>query len=140
MGGAMARPPNATCRRVLPHPMVAVDSVQWGVCGARRTELKCGVEGLAACEPGGRRRGVGRHKGGRWGRGYRGMSVWVGVCGGWVGQRLGRAGREGGHWWLPTALVVNYILTKSGGGGSEAAVRGWGSAHAERERLTGVSE
>ena len=89
----MARPPNATCRRVLPHPMVAVDSVQWGVCGARRTELKCGVEGLAACEPGGRRRGVGRHKGGRWGRGYRGMSVLVGVGGGWVGQRLEWADR-----------------------------------------------
>ena len=39
---------------------------------------------------------------------------------------------------MPPALVVEYVLTKGGGGGSEAAVRGWGSAHAARERLVGV--
>ena len=40
IGGAMARSPNETCRRARLRPVVAVDSVQRGVRGARRTELK----------------------------------------------------------------------------------------------------
>ena len=96
----MARPPNATCRRVLPHPMVAVDSVQWGVCGARRTELKCGVEGLAACAPGGRRWGVGSNEGGRRGHVYQGVCrcVWEHGAEGWGRGSGGRAwdGSTGG--------------------------------------------
>ena len=36
--------------------------------------------------------------------------------------------------------VIKYILTKGGGGGGEAAIRGWGSAHVARERLVDVDE
>ena len=57
-----------------------------------------------------------------------------------MGQGLGWAGMGREHRWLTPALGIQYILTKGGGGGGEAAVRGWGSAHAERERLVGVGE
>ena len=43
-------------------------------------------------------------------------------------------------WWLTPALGIQYILTKGGGGGGEAAVRGWGSAHVARVRLMDVDE
>ena len=64
----------------------------------------------------------------------------VGAWGGGVGQGLGWVGMGWGHRWLTPALGIQYILTKGGGGGGEAAVRGWGSAHVAQERLVDVDE
>ena len=62
-----------------------------------------------------------------------------------MGRRGGARARVGGHGTgTPVAdagaLGIQYILTKGGGGGGEAAVRGWGSAHVAQERLVDVDE
>ena len=70
----------------------------------------------------------------------RGELVWVGTWGGRVGQELGWMGMGWGHRWLTSTWVIQYVLAEGGGGGGEAAVRGWGSAHVAQERLVDADE